>query len=440
MNEDSFDNLPERGDATELRTLAREIRIAKGFTLIFAVCNRAADRKARIAEFRAANSGLTIREFYLGEQTNSLLDILRSNLPDPPPDAVFVYGMENWISGNESPRSYPFVLNLNAGRNHFTEDCPCPLVLWMPEFMLRVLAEGAPDFSSIHSGVYRFSSSPNTKERIFMSEILGEMALFAFTPQEREGRLAELTELLGQMRGLPEENHNLKEQAAVLEQISLLYMVQGHKDKAGELANQTLKIREQVLGPNHPDTAKSLNTLAALYAELYKEEEALPLAERALETREQVLGPNHLDTAESLDTLANLYEYLGRWNVILPLAERALKIREQALGPNHPDVARSLKCLAHYYTLLHRYTDALPLYKRALEIFERTLGLQYPTTTYALYDLAILYENMGRYADALPLYERALKIREQVLGQNHSVTVLVREKIEKLREAMGLTT
>jgi len=63
---------------------------------------------------------------------------------------------------------------------------------------------------------------------------------------------------------------------------------------------------------------------------------ALPLATRALKIIETVLGPDHPNTATSLDNLANLHQAMGNHVAALPLYTRALKIREAAFGPDHP--------------------------------------------------------------------------------------------------------
>ena len=60
------------------------------------------------------------------------------------------------------------------------------------------------------------------------------------------------------------------------------------------------------LGPEHPDTATSLNNLASLHMAMGNHAKALPLYERALAIREALLGPDHPDTATSLDNLAIL--------------------------------------------------------------------------------------------------------------------------------------
>jgi tetratricopeptide (TPR) repeat protein len=59
-----------------------------------------------------------------------------------------------------------------------------------------------------------------------------------------------------------------------------------------------------------------------------------------------VLGPDHPDTATSLDNLAFLLQAQGDLAGARPLYERALAIREKVLGPDHPDSATSLNNLA----------------------------------------------------------------------------------------------
>ena len=125
-----------------------------------------------------------------------------------------------------------------------------------------------------------------------------------------------------------------------------------------------------------PEAARLLNQTGYYLNDHAQYEQAKPLYERALAIREQVLGPNHPDTATSLNNLALLYHSQGDYEQAKPLYERALAIREQVLGPNHPDTATSLNNLAVLYNSQGDYEQAKPLYERALAIMEKTLRLQ----------------------------------------------------------------
>ena len=65
-----------------------------------------------------------------------------------------------------------------------------------------------------------------------------------------------------------------------------------------------MAICEQALGPEHFDTLGSLNNLAILYDVQGKYEQAEPLYQRALAICEHVHGPEHPDTAQCLNNLA----------------------------------------------------------------------------------------------------------------------------------------
>jgi tetratricopeptide (TPR) repeat protein len=138
---------------------------------------------------------------------------------------------------------------------------------------------------------------------------------------------------------------------------------------------------------------------------------AQPPYERALALREQLLGPEHPDVATSLNNLAELCESQGRYAEAEPLFQRALTIREQALGPEHPDTATSLNNLAGLYQAQGRYPDAEPLYQRALAVREQRLGRDHPNVAVTLKHYLALLKAMHREADAAQIEHRVLAIQ-----------------------------
>ncbi|HEU4328887.1 MAG TPA: tetratricopeptide repeat protein [Roseiflexaceae bacterium] len=205
--------------------------------------------------------------------------------------------------------------------------------------------------------------------------------------------------------------------ASSLNSLAALYRTQGAYAEALPLYERALDIFERVLGPDHPHTGYSLNGLAGLLKEQGAYAEALPLLER-------VLGPDHPDTANSLNNLAALFQIRGVYAKAQPFAERALNIRERVLGANHSDTATSLNNLAELYRAQGAYTEALPLCERALDIREQVLAPDHPDTAASLNNLAGLYRQQGAYAKALPLYEQALDIRDRMLGSDHPDTAI----------------
>jgi tetratricopeptide (TPR) repeat protein len=207
--------------------------------------------------------------------------------------------------------------------------------------------------------------------------------------------------------------------ATSLNNLANLLESQGDYMSARPLYERALAIRKQALGPQHPDTARSLNNLASLLESQGDYVSALPLYECALQITEQALGPQHTDTATCLNNLAELLRMQGDYAAARLLYERALAIRKQVLGPSHPDTSTTLNNLAVLFYSQGDYAAAQPLLEHVVQIFEQARGEQHPDTARSLNNLAALIEIQGDYASARPLYERALTIQEQVLGPQH---------------------
>ncbi len=219
----------------------------------------------------------------------------------------------------------------------------------------------------------------------------------------------------------PDVVRDLKELAGLYYELAALIHAQGRYAEAEPLHRRALAIKESALlvGPKHPDVATSLNNLALLYEAQGRYGEAEAFYERALGIWEQALGPEHPKVAGSLNNLADLYRIQGRYAEAEPLHRRALAIKEKVLGPDHPEVAQSLSDLAELYYAQRRYGDAEPLYKRARAIRDKSLGPEHPNVAIRLNNLALLYQAQGHYAEAELLYQRALEILENTPGLAH---------------------
>ena len=124
------------------------------------------------------------------------------------------------------------------------------------------------------------------------------------------------------------------------------FRIQADFAAARPLYERALAIREKVLGPDHPETATSLNNLATLLQA--RATSPAPGRFRAgAGDLEKALGARASHTAMSLDNLGLCL----RPGAIAPTHgrsyERALAICEKALGPDHPDTATIRNNLAN---------------------------------------------------------------------------------------------
>ena len=99
-------------------------------------------------------------------------------------------------------------------------------------------------------------------------------------------------------------------------------------------------------------------------------DQAEPLFRRALAIREAALGPDHPNTGKSLGNLAGVLQAKGDYDAAESLFRRALAINEAALEPDHPDTGTSMGNLARLLEAKGDYDAAEPLFRRAQAIDE----------------------------------------------------------------------
>ena len=102
-----------------------------------------------------------------------------------------------------------------------------------------------------------------------------------------------------------------------------------------------------------------------------RERTAEALERHQLSLREEVLGPNHPDVAMLTYIIATRCASRGDYDEAQALYERTLRIFEQSLGTDHPEVAEVLTDLAEVHTATGRTDEAARCLTRAAEITAR---------------------------------------------------------------------
>ncbi len=211
----------------------------------------------------------------------------------------------------------------------------------------------------------------------------------------------------------------------------------GHYDEAKALHERALVIAEAALGPQHPEVAAILNNLANTLHDRGAVAEARVIYERALAIRTQALGPDHLEVASTLNNLALTYDTLGDAERAAASYEQALATLERGLGPEHPDVAAILNNFAMALRANGKHDDAKRLITRALQIQEKRLGPNHAEVAMFSNNLGLILAAGGSHAEAKRLFERTLMILEENLGPNHPEVVLVLNNLADANRRIG---
>jgi len=108
---------------------------------------------------------------------------------------------------------------------------------------------------------------------------------------------------------------------------------------------RALSIREQQVGPEHPDTLGAREGLAVALDQEAKHAEAEALFREVIKLYEKVVGPEHPDTLESCYYFASGLKRQNKLQEAREFARRAAEGARKVLGPDHPSTRKYEKLL-----------------------------------------------------------------------------------------------
>ncbi|QCT33727.1 tetratricopeptide repeat protein [Actinomyces sp. oral taxon 171] len=204
------------------------------------------------------------------------------------------------------------------------------------------------------------------------------------------------------------------------------YRDAGRLDKAIALYEQILEDSIRVLGLDHPRTLTSRFDLAGAYRASGRLEEAIALYEQVFSGRSRVLVPDDRSTLTARDHLADTYWEAGRLDEAITLKKQILADAMRIMGADSPGASAARSNLAATYRDAGRLDEAIPLYKENLEEFTRLAGPHHPETLVSRHRLAGAYRDAGRLDEAIALYQQNLTDFTRLVGPDHPETLASR--------------
>lgn len=220
--------------------------------------------------------------------------------------------------------------------------------------------------------------------------------------------------------------------ATVMDAIGGAYQNLGVYDSAAVLYDRSLELREESLGPDHPDVYRSLSlagTAARLQGRL---DEAVALHRRALQGRRTLLGPDHPEVASSLSALGLAMQERGDDEEAEELYLDALRIQRERLDPGDEAIARTLNNLSGIYDDRGMADSAMAVLEESVAIRKAGLGTDHLDYAISLNNLATAYENAARYEEAEEVYRESLALRERLLDPGHPMILTVQNNLAVL--------
>ncbi len=305
----------------ELRALARTLTRAEGFTLVFAQCNHFGIRDRIMEQLRVLLLGREPLIIALPPETTDVRPELLSRLPNGAPPSLFVTGLEKSLDS----RAYfhPVLANLNAARNHLPEEFPFPVVFWLPEFAMRIVAQQAPDLWSWRSAAYAFSA-PREDRSDFAGSLLGAgpAALLNLPLDEKQDRLAAVRALLREYAALDDTDMVRRARAALLHQAGVLSAALGDASSAQQDFISALQLSRQM------GDRLGIGTFLHSLGMVHKRRGDYGLAQQCLEESLTIArnAGSPAAIAASLHELGSVHLFQGRYAEAQRCYEEALDI------------------------------------------------------------------------------------------------------------------
>ena len=179
------------------------------------------------------------------------------------------------------------------------------------------------------------------------------------------------------------------------------------------LAERAIAIKRELLGPDHPEVARSLGTKASVLVAQRDLEGSIAVRKEALAILRKSPDTDPVILASALSNIGINYGMLARFEEATPYLVESLEVYTQALGENHLDVAAAAHNVGNVYYVRADYEKAREYYQRGLSSLEASVAPDHPRIMVSLYSLGTVCRVRGDYAGAREYYRRGLELGEQ---------------------------
>jgi tetratricopeptide (TPR) repeat protein len=208
-------------------------------------------------------------------------------------------------------------------------------------------------------------------------------------------------------------------------------------DKAMELFQKALALRQQCLGPDHVDVATTLNNIGRIHVQLDQFDQALRYYQDALRIRRASLGTSSLDYAATAFNAGQSLHQKGELNEAIKLYQEFLSVATVKFGKSHRDVAVVLSGIAQIHQEQKNYDKALELYEESLAAGMAALGEYHSEIAMLLNRMGNFHFERERLSDALKCYKRGLRIEMKVLPPDHPNIVVTYSNLGEIHRQRG---
>ncbi len=399
--------------SAELAAVERMLELSQGtFSLSIAVCNSPALRDFLIGRICETRTGSEVVSIPAG--TVDVYGYTVDQLGKRTPAALFLVDMEHSIRSED--RYQHALKSLNASRDLWSRRYQCPLVLWLPEYAVALLATSARDFWSVCSHRFEFVPDTTHLERILTDTSPTPEPVSPagnLTLEEKQFRIAELEQRLAEIGSDPSPQL-VPHVSQWLDELGLIYFWLGQLDRAEETQRKAVAINEK--RGRREGMASAYNTLGLIYRTRGELDTAVEMHRRALSIDETLGRREHM--AVNYTNLGLIHRLRGDIDAAENMYRKALEINQEL--DLLEGVAVQYANLAVIYGIRGDLDSAEEMLEKSLEINEKLghnegLAMQYG-------NLGMVFRQRGDLDQAERMTAKALEISKK-LGWSGGIAI-----------------
>lgn len=225
----------------ELDALHRMLDLSEGtFSLSIAICNSPALRDHIIEHVTSEIQSIEVVR--IPRDAGDIFDLVRQQIPNGSPRAVFVVDLEKALGEDKRNR---VLQGLNVSREQWQSAFQCPVVFWLPEYVVSLLMTQARDLWSWISHSFEFVSEHVTASAGMQDTYAGNITLASnLDVHEKRFRIAELEQRIRDAGDEPADR--IREHILVWRnELAYLYRSLGDLDAAIALLEENERICRQ---------------------------------------------------------------------------------------------------------------------------------------------------------------------------------------------------
>ena len=215
------------------------------------------------------------------------------------------------------------------------------------------------------------------------------------------------------------------------------YESNGQVEKAAEMLQDVVRVREISLPEDHASRLASQHELARMFEATGQVDKAIELLRCVVGICSRTLEEGDASLLASQHALGAAYEANKETGKAIGLLEHVVCIRESMLEEDHADLLASQHELARAYETDGETAKALQLLEHIVGIEETKLADDHPDRLASQHVLARVYKIDGQFDRAIELLERVVEKRSR-LSEDHPDKVASLYELGKAREAQAM--